>query len=98
MTPEELEMYRAGFKVAVNYLYHHQPNEEERIKFEEYLNLHMDPAVVQGAINLQNPDISTFSGSLCPPGECPGPGGKCVVCRFEFAFDGTYFMGKGGQS
>lgn len=92
LSPEELELYQAGFKVAVNFLYHHQASEENRSAFERYLNEHMDPEVVREAINMRNPENDPQSGGPCPPGFCPTPNG-CVLCEFQNAFDGSYYTG-----
>lgn len=96
MTPEELKLYQGGFKVAVNFLYHHQTGEDGRAAFLQYLNQHMDPKVVEEAITMRNPDIDPQSGGPCPPGLCPTPNG-CVLCEFQFAYDGTYLTGKDGR-
>ncbi len=94
MTPEELRFYQAGFKVAVNFLYHHQASEAERSAFGQYLNEHMDHEVVQEAISMINPDKAETTGVSCPPGECPIPGNGCRLCDFPFAYDGTYYTGR----
>lgn len=92
LTPEELAIYQGGFKVAINFLYHHQANQDAMDAFRQYLNQHMPPEVVQEAINMVSPAINPQTGENCPAGKCPTPSG-CVLCLFEFAFDGSYFTG-----
>lgn len=89
MNNEELERYRNGFKVAINFLYHHQATDDDKTNFEKLLNEHMDAEVVQEAINLRNNVQEGDHG--CPPGLC-FDGSGCVPCKFEYAFDGKYHL------
>jgi len=90
LTAEQLKFYQAGFKVAVNFLYHHH-DEPEQPTFLQFLNGNMDSDVVLEAVNLINP-ATLPNGENCGAGKCPTPTG-CVPCRFQFAFDGSYFTG-----
>jgi len=82
MTEKELKLYQAGFKVALNFLYHHQESQEKKDDFEQFMKAHIDVETVDKSIQ-----ISGDPG--CGPGECL-MGGRCVACGFQFAFDGSY--------
>ena len=88
MTPEELVHYQNGFKVAINFLYHHH-DEADKEKFEKFLKDNAVDSVVKEAIEMTNNNLSA-SGESCPPGMCPDGTGSCVQCKFKYAFDGTY--------
>lgn len=97
MTPEEKIIFRKGFKVAINFLYHHhldekgQPDPVAQEKFREFLLANTDTSrekeIIEEAINLRT---TMEGGGGCGSGFCLDADGTCVRCRFKFAFNGTF--------
>lgn len=97
MTEVEKNAYQKGFMVALNFLFHHHETEKDRVRsnedkarFRKFLLTHTnsaeEAAIVERAITLK----STMEGSEdCDSGFCR-VNGRCVLCKFKFAFDGTF--------
>jgi len=88
--------FRKGFRVALNFLYHHHETmakterpPEDKIRFERFLKLHIDEGVVEDAKSIKSID-ETGNRTSCDPGYCR-VGGTCVLCDFEFAYDAGNF-------
>jgi hypothetical protein len=90
MTPEQKEFFQKGFKVAMNFAFHHHP-EEDREKFKGFLLAQTandgEKQIIEEAINLKN---TMEGGENCGPGFCLDASGKCVLCKFRFAFNGKF--------
>lgn len=97
MTPEEKIIFQKGFKVAINFLFHHhldekgEPDTVAQEKFRKFLlantNTSREKEIIAEAINLR----TTMAGpGACSPGFCLDSDGTCIRCSFKFAFNGTF--------
>lgn len=91
LTDRDRFFYRKGFMVAMNFLYFHHETEAEterpdddKMRFERFLRLHIDGDAVDQTLLLRS------GGGNCRPGTCE-VGGRCVLCKFRFAFDPENF-------
>lgn len=80
-TPAERSLYQKGYKVAINFLYHHTDSANISA-FKNFLDTQIDQSVVEESIALQSDDN-------CEPGYCQTPRG-CQLCDFDYAYDGRY--------
>ena len=97
MTKKEKIMFQKGFKVAVNFLFHHhlddkgEPDVIAQENFKKFLLANIDvpeeSEIIDEAIAIRN---TMDGGGNCGAGYCPDGSGGCVVCAFGFAFDGTF--------